>query len=30
MQILGDVFLKSMFVVFDMRGPSLGIASPRY
>lgn len=30
MQILGDVFLKSMFVVFDKRGPSLGIASPRY
>lgn len=27
-QIFGDVFLKSMFVVFDQRGPSLGLASP--
>lgn len=27
-QIFGDVFLKSMFVVFDKRGPSLGLASP--
>ena len=27
-QILGDVFLKALFVVFDMRGPSLGIATP--
>ncbi|KAH8696651.1 pepsin-type protease [Talaromyces proteolyticus] len=26
--IFGDVFLKSMFVVFDQRGPSLGLASP--
>ncbi|CRG83746.1 hypothetical protein PISL3812_01102 [Talaromyces islandicus] len=25
--IFGDVFLKSMFVVFDQRGPSLGLAS---
>ncbi|KAF5859364.1 hypothetical protein ETB97_002924 [Aspergillus alliaceus] len=29
MQILGDVFLKAFFVVFDLRGPSLGIASPK-
>ncbi|KAF7589768.1 hypothetical protein BBP40_003876 [Aspergillus hancockii] len=29
MQILGDVFLKSFFVVFDLRGPSLGIAPPK-
>ncbi|KAL2011195.1 hypothetical protein VTN00DRAFT_3913 [Thermoascus crustaceus] len=28
LQIYGDVFLKSMFVVFDQRGPSLGLASP--
>ncbi|KAL1969687.1 hypothetical protein VTN77DRAFT_8240 [Rasamsonia byssochlamydoides] len=27
-QIFGDVFLKSMFVVFDQRGPSLGLATP--
>ncbi|KAA8648248.1 hypothetical protein EYZ11_006736 [Aspergillus tanneri] len=27
MQILGDVFLKAFFVIFDLRGPSLGIAS---
>lgn len=27
-QILGDVFLKAYFVVFDHRGPSLGLASP--
>lgn len=27
-QIFGDVFLKSMYVVFDMRGPSLGLATP--
>lgn len=26
MQIFGDVFLKSFYVVFDQRGPSLGIA----
>ncbi|KAE8380140.1 aspartic peptidase domain-containing protein [Aspergillus bertholletiae] len=29
MQILGDVFLKAFFVVFDLRGPSLGVASPK-
>ncbi|PLB51112.1 aspergillopepsin A-like aspartic endopeptidase [Aspergillus steynii IBT 23096] len=29
MQILGDVFLKAFFVIFDLRGPSLGIASPK-
>ncbi|KAL1863528.1 hypothetical protein Plec18167_000622 [Paecilomyces lecythidis] len=28
LQIFGDVFLKSMFVAFDMRGPSLGLATP--
>jgi aspergillopepsin I len=28
MQILGDVFLKAFFVVFDLRGPSLGVATP--
>ncbi|KAJ5587087.1 aspergillopepsin A-like aspartic endopeptidase [Penicillium hispanicum] len=28
LQIFGDIFLKSFFVVFDQRGPSLGIASP--
>ncbi|OKL64239.1 putative aspergillopepsin A-like aspartic endopeptidase [Talaromyces atroroseus] len=27
-QIFGDVFLKSMYVVFDQRGPSLGLATP--
>jgi len=27
-QIFGDVFIKSMFVVFDLRGPSLGLATP--
>ncbi|CAK42580.1 uncharacterized protein An15g06280, partial [Aspergillus niger] len=29
LQILGDIFLKAFFVVFDMRGPSLGVASPK-
>ncbi|KAE8352843.1 aspartic peptidase domain-containing protein [Aspergillus coremiiformis] len=29
MQILGDVFLKAFFVIFDLRGPSLGIANPK-
>ncbi|RAK83337.1 hypothetical protein ABZX51_008211 [Aspergillus tubingensis] len=29
LQILGDTFLKAFFVVFDMRGPSLGVASPK-
>ncbi|KAK1139755.1 hypothetical protein N8T08_011219 [Aspergillus melleus] len=29
MQILGDVFLKAFFVIFDLRGPSLGLASPK-
>ncbi|KAE8147605.1 aspartic peptidase domain-containing protein [Aspergillus avenaceus] len=29
MQILGDVFLKAFFAVFDLRGPSFGIASPK-
>jgi aspergillopepsin I len=29
MQILGDVFLKAFFVVFDLRGPSIGLASPK-
>lgn len=28
MQIFGDVFLKALFVVFDRRGPSLGLAVP--
>ncbi|KAL2829265.1 aspartic peptidase domain-containing protein [Aspergillus cavernicola] len=28
MQILGDSFLKAFYVVFDLRGPSIGIASP--
>ncbi|BCR90522.1 pepsin-like aspartic protease [Aspergillus chevalieri] len=28
LQILGDVFMKSMFVVFDKRGPSISFASP--
>lgn len=28
LQILGDVFMKSMFVVFDKRGPSVAFASP--
>ncbi|KAI9930361.1 hypothetical protein ASPWEDRAFT_106749 [Aspergillus wentii DTO 134E9] len=28
MQIFGDVFLKALYVVFDMRGPSLGFAAP--
>ncbi|EAW14454.1 pepsin-like aspartic protease [Aspergillus clavatus NRRL 1] len=28
LQILGDSFLKAFFVVFDMRGPSIGLASP--
>ncbi|RAH49808.1 pepsin-like aspartic protease [Aspergillus brunneoviolaceus CBS 621.78] len=28
LQILGDVFLKAFYVVFDMRGPSLGVAAP--
>lgn len=27
-QVFGDVFLKPLFVVFDHRGPSLGIATP--
>ncbi|RJE24426.1 Aspartic endopeptidase [Aspergillus sclerotialis] len=27
-QVFGDVFLKTLFVVFDHRGPSLGIATP--
>ncbi|KAJ6102273.1 aspergillopepsin A-like aspartic endopeptidase [Penicillium sp. IBT 16267x] len=27
-QIFGDIFLKAFYVVFDQRGPSLGIASP--
>ncbi|RDL41713.1 uncharacterized protein BP5553_01692 [Venustampulla echinocandica] len=29
LNILGDVFLKSTFVVFDMRGPKVGIAHRR-
>ncbi|KAL4867167.1 hypothetical protein BDV12DRAFT_171861 [Aspergillus spectabilis] len=28
MQILGDSFLKAFYVVFDLRGPSIGVASP--
>ncbi|KAL4946366.1 hypothetical protein BDV06DRAFT_136836 [Aspergillus oleicola] len=28
MQILGDTFLKAFYVVFDLRGPSIGVASP--
>ncbi|KAL4909298.1 hypothetical protein BDW74DRAFT_146339 [Aspergillus multicolor] len=28
MQILGDAFLKAFYVVFDLRGPSIGVASP--
>ncbi|KAJ5636430.1 aspergillopepsin A-like aspartic endopeptidase [Penicillium longicatenatum] len=27
-QIFGDIFLKAFYVVFDQRGPSLGIAYP--
>lgn len=27
-QVFGDVFLKALFVVFDRRGPSLGLAAP--
>ncbi|KAF9883432.1 hypothetical protein FE257_003474 [Aspergillus nanangensis] len=30
MQIFGDAFLKAFFAVFDLRGPSLGLASPTY
>ncbi|KAL5355760.1 aspartic peptidase domain-containing protein [Aspergillus floccosus] len=30
MQIFGDVFLKAFFTVFDLRGPSLGLASPNF
>ncbi|PKY04630.1 putative extracellular aspartic endopeptidase [Aspergillus campestris IBT 28561] len=29
MQVLGDVFLKAFYVVFDLRGPSIAIATPR-
>ncbi|OOF91654.1 hypothetical protein ASPCADRAFT_211010 [Aspergillus carbonarius ITEM 5010] len=29
LQILGDIFLKAFFVVFDMRGPSIGVAAPK-
>ncbi|KAL3467878.1 aspartic peptidase domain-containing protein [Aspergillus heterothallicus] len=28
MQILGDTFLKAFYVVFDLRGPSIGVGSP--
>ncbi|KKK21268.1 hypothetical protein ARAM_001256 [Aspergillus rambellii] len=28
MQILGDTFLKAFYVVFDLRGPSIGVAAP--
>ncbi|KAL4787893.1 aspartic peptidase domain-containing protein [Aspergillus varians] len=28
LQILGDTFLKAFYVVFDLRGPSIGVASP--
>ncbi|PWY89006.1 aspergillopepsin A-like aspartic endopeptidase [Aspergillus heteromorphus CBS 117.55] len=28
LQILGDTFLKAFYVIFDMRGPSLGVAAP--
>ncbi|KAL3478616.1 aspartic peptidase domain-containing protein [Aspergillus californicus] len=28
MQILGDSFLKAFYVVFDLRGPSIGVGSP--
>ncbi|KAL4958030.1 aspartic peptidase domain-containing protein [Aspergillus filifer] len=28
MQILGDTFLKAFYVVFDLRGPTLRVASP--
>ncbi|KAJ5654274.1 aspergillopepsin A-like aspartic endopeptidase, partial [Penicillium lividum] len=27
-QIFGDIFLRAFYVVFDQRGPSLGIAAP--
>ncbi|PYH91720.1 aspergillopepsin A-like aspartic endopeptidase [Aspergillus ellipticus CBS 707.79] len=29
LQILGDTFLKAFYVIFDMRGPSLGVAAPK-
>ncbi|KAL2789196.1 aspartic peptidase domain-containing protein [Aspergillus keveii] len=28
LQILGDTFLKAFYVVFDLRGPSIGVGSP--
>ncbi|KAL4919565.1 aspartic peptidase domain-containing protein [Aspergillus aurantiobrunneus] len=28
MQILGDTFLKAFYVVFDLRGPSIGVGVP--
>ncbi|KAL4893479.1 aspartic peptidase domain-containing protein [Aspergillus ambiguus] len=30
LQIFGDVFLKAFFAVFDLRGPSLGLAPPNF
>ncbi|PLN78516.1 putative extracellular aspartic endopeptidase [Aspergillus taichungensis] len=29
LQVLGDVFIKAFYVVFDLRGPSIAIATPR-